>query len=173
MPIHLFQRLVVGRRRGGIDQVQHHVGARHLGQRALDADPLDRIFGGAQAGGVDHVEQDAVHRHRLHDAVAGGAGHRGDDRHLLAGQGVEQARLADVRRPDQHDVQAVAQHRALPGAVEHVVELRADRRQPAARVGRLQEVDLLLGKVQRRLDQRAQLEQRLDQDADALRELAG
>jgi len=98
---------------------------------------------------------------------------RRDDRHLLAGQRVEQARLADVRRADQDHVQPVAQHRALARAGEHVVELAADRRQAAARVGRLQEVDLLLGEVQRRLDQRAQLEQRLDQGVDAPRELAG
>ena len=47
------------------------------------------------------------------DGVARRARDRRDDRHVLAGQLVEQARLADVRPPDQHDGEPVAQQRAL------------------------------------------------------------
>ena len=61
--------------------------------------------------------------------------------------------------PDQHDVQSVAQHRALLRPPQHVVERRAHPRQATRRVGLFQEVDLFLGEVERGLDQCAQLDQ--------------
>ena len=48
-----------------------------------------------------------------------------------------------------------------------------DRSQAAARVGLLEEVDLLLGEVERGLDQHAQLDQLVAQRVDLLRERAG
>ena len=50
------------------------------------------------------------------DGVARGAGDRRDDRDLVARELVEEARLADVGRPDQHDGEPVAQQRPLPRA---------------------------------------------------------
>jgi hypothetical protein len=52
-------------------------------------------------------------------------GHRGDDRDVFAGQGVEQTRLADVGRADQHDRQPAAQHRALSRLRQHVLQIGA------------------------------------------------
>ena len=48
----------------------------------------------------------------------------------------------------------------------------AASREPAARVGALEEIDLLVGKVERRLDQHAQLDQRVGERVDLARERA-
>ena len=85
---------------------------------ALDAERLDRIVGRAQSRGVDDRQRDAVDLDRALDRVARRAGDRRDDRDLVAGEPVEQARLADVRRADQDDGEAVAQQRALARARE-------------------------------------------------------
>ena len=94
------------------------IGLLDLGPGALDADLLDGVVGVAQAGGVDEVDGYAFDADLLDDAVAGGAGDGGDDGNFGAGQGVEQAGLADVGCAGKHDVQTLAQAGAALGGVE-------------------------------------------------------
>jgi len=97
----------------------------------------------------------------------------GDDRHVLPGQRIEQARLADVGRPDQSDPQAVAQNRAQTRAAHHLVDRPLKAGDPLAHVPRSELFQVLLRKIQRRLDQRAGLCQLLGQLRQRRRELAG
>jgi hypothetical protein len=62
---------------------------------------------------------------------------------------------------------------ALAGPAQHRVHRGLDGAQLAARIGLLQEVDLLLGEVQRGLHQHAQGDDALGQGLDLLREGAG
>ena len=94
------------------------IGLLDLGPGALDADLLDGVVGVAQASGVDEVDGYAFDADLLDDAVAGGAGDGGDDGNFGAGQGVEQAGLADVGCAGKHDVQTLAQAGAALGGVE-------------------------------------------------------
>jgi hypothetical protein len=118
-----------------------------------------------------------VHRHafdldRLADLVAGGAGNVGDDRQLGAGQGVEQRALADVRLAGEHDPHAFVQQRPLTRRRQHRGDLRLRLGKPSARAGALEELDLFLRKVERRLDQEAQLDDLLGEQPDLARERA-
>ena len=115
----------------------------------------------AQPGGVDHVQRHAFDLDRLAHLVARRARDRRDDRELGAGQRVQQRALADVRLARQHDRDAFAQQRALARAVEHRFDAFDDRVELPARVGPLQEIDLFIGEVERRFDQRAQLDERI------------
>ena len=112
----------VARPRLRIDHHQRDVRARDGRPGPLDADRFDRVVGGAQSRGVDHRERNAVDLDLARDRVARRARNRRDDRDVLAGEPVEQARLADVGTPDQHHSEPVAQQRALRRAL---AELRA------------------------------------------------
>jgi hypothetical protein len=104
--------------------------------------------------------------------VARGAGHRRDDGQLGAGQRVEQRALARIRLARDHHLDAFAQQRALLRALHHGGQLRLQPFELAVGVGLLQEVDLFFGKVERGLDQHAQVDQRVAQRVDLARELA-
>ncbi len=126
----------------------------------------------AQPGRVDHVQRHAFDLDGLADPVAGGARDRRDDGQLGAGQRVEQRALADVGLAGQHHADALAQQRALLCAVEQRIQRTGNGLQPGTGTGLLQKVDVLLGKVQRRLDQHAQLHDALAQGLHLLRERA-
>ena len=91
-----------------IDHPQYEV--RLFRTRARPAHPLllDGIIGLANAGGVDHRYRIAVEIELDLDHVAGGAGMRGDDRHLASRQLIYQRRFADVRRTRDRHHQPVA-----------------------------------------------------------------
>ena len=129
----------------------------------------------AQAGGVDHVQRDAFDLDRLADLVARGAGDRRDDGQLGAGQRVQQRALADVGLAGQHDVQALAQQRALARALANTASSASTMPASWPRASaRLEEVDLLFREVERGLDQHAQVDQSASTSAcDLLRERAG
>jgi hypothetical protein len=140
-------------------QEEHRVGVADGLPAAADADALDLVAGlvvAAQAGGVDHVQRHAFDLDRLADAVARGAGDRRDDGQLGPGQRVQQRALADVGLAGQHHAQAFAQQRALARARQRGQHGLLDGVELAAGVGLLEEVDLLLGEVERGLDQHAQ-----------------
>jgi hypothetical protein len=88
------------------------------------------------------------------------------------GQCVQQRALADVRLPRKHDLDSLTQQHALARAVADPSQFGDDPREAALRIGALEEVDFLLGKVERRLDQHAQLDQRIAQLPDLNRECA-
>ena len=92
---------------------------------------------------------------------------------IVAGELVQEARLADVGAAHEHDRQAFAQQRALLRAREHPGNPRGDRLDAAAHIGRAQELDVLLGKVERGFDEHSKLDQRLDQRANLRRKHAG
>ncbi len=89
-----------------------------------------------------------------------------DDRQLGPRQRIEQRALAGIGLAGDHDLDALAQQGALAGPLLHRGQLGLQRRQLARGVGLLQEIDLLVGKVERRLDQHAQAHQRLEQGVD-------
>ncbi|MCY1434585.1 hypothetical protein D9M71_506490 [compost metagenome] len=104
--------------------------------------------------------------------VAGGAGDIGDDGCLAPGQGIEQAGFARVRPAGDHHGHAVAQQRALSGFAQHAGEFIAYLVELAEDVAIGEEVDLLLGEIDGRLDVDAQLDELLRQPMDAPGELA-
>ena len=110
---------------------------------------------------------------RALDGVARRARDRRDDRNLVAGEPVEQARLADVRarRPAPRRVRRAG---ARPGARAAAICARAaaDGRELALRVGGTQEIDVLVGKIERRLGEHPQLDERVGERAHLARELA-
>ena len=134
---------------------------------------FDRVLGLAQAGGVDDVQGHALDLDRFAHRIARRAGDLGDDGGLESGQLIEQARLADVRLTDQHDRQPFAQQRALACLCAHGLQARFEPVEPAKRVGLLEKIDLLFGKIQRRLDQHAQADQAFDEFGNARRKRAG
>ena len=119
------------------------------------------------------MQRHAFDLDRLADLVARGAGNRRDDRELGAGQRIQQRALAHVGLAGDDDLDAFAQQRALARAVEQRIELLGDRGQSAARVGLLEKIDLFLGKIERRLDQHAQLDEPVAKRMDFGREVAG
>ena len=72
-------------------ELQNEVGAAGAGERALDADALDRVGGLAQAGGVEEDDRISAEIEPRLDDIAGGAGVLGDDRHLALRKCIEKA----------------------------------------------------------------------------------
>ena len=97
----------------------------------------------------------------LPDRIAGGAGNFGHDRELLAGEPIEQARLADVRLARSTTCTPSRSRLPCRDAAEHRVELRRAAGEPLAAPAPLEEVDLFLGKIERRFDEHAQLDELL------------
>ena len=87
----------------GVDQEREHVGVGGRAPGGGDHRPVEAALGREQAGRVDE------HDLRLalgQDAAHGRAGRlrlAGDDRHLLADEGVDQRRFSRVRRADERD----------------------------------------------------------------------
>ncbi len=161
--------------RSGVRRIhheQHAVGARQLAVRAADALGLDLVGGIAQAGGIEHVQRQAVDLDALAQHVAGGAGHGRDDRGVVTREAVEQARLAGVRAPGDHDGEPVAQQRALPGGLGEPGKAPADELEPGVERAVAEEVHFLLGEVDGGLDPHAQLEHRFGEVVHLRGELA-
>jgi hypothetical protein len=76
------------------------------------------------------VSLDAVQAQLLAQQVARGAGDGADDRAFVRGQRIEQGRFADIRRADDHRVQAVDQRRPRAAAARARRQRAAHR--PAA-----------------------------------------
>ena len=123
--------------------------------------------------GVDDVEGNALDLDGLAQGVAGGAGDVGDDGPLLAGETVEQAGLADVGLTNEHHMQAIAQQAALAGAVEDGAQFGSNNLDALEGLGLDQKVHVLVGKIEGRLDQHAQVDQALTQALDFAGETAG
>ena len=118
------------------------------------------------------MQRDALDLNRLAHRVARRPGNGRHDGQVLPGEAVEQARLADVRLAGENDVQSGAQQAALLRPLERVRERRTQPLEPTARISTVERVDLLLREVERRLDERAQLDQLIDEVSDRGRELA-
>ena len=159
-------------------QEDHRVGLVDLGPAARDADALDLVGRVRSASRSPAVSTTCTGTPSIwivwRDLVARGAGNRRHDGQFGAGQRVEQRALADVGLAGQHHRHAFGQA-ARPGACGRAPA--RDRRAIASSRPRasalLEKVDLLFGKVERGLDQRAQLDEALRQRVDVARERAG
>ena len=156
-------------------QKQHRIGPGDLAPGALNADALDLVhpIAGAQAGCVHHMQRHPFDLDGLLHHVAGGASNGGDDGQLSARERVEQRALARVGLAGDHHRQALAQQRALARFGQHRRHPLLQAKQLASSVGLLQKVDLFFGKVQCRLHQHAQVDQRIAQLMHPLRKRAG
>ena len=173
MPAGSDRRLALGEAARRVHDVEHEVRAAHLHARAPQALDLDHVVGVAQARGVHDVDRQAVDVDPLAQQVARRARDLGDDRRVVARERVQQGRLAGVRPARDHDVQPVAQRPALARRVRDRREALADLGEPVAHFLRLEELRVLVRKVDRRLDVGAQLHHAQRERPDLARELAG
>ena len=138
---------------GGVADDQRDVRAlgRPLGaQRREVLDGLLDLGAAPDPGGVDEQHPAAVDLDRGVDRVAGGARDLGDDHPLAAEEGVDEARLADVRAPDhgQADdvvvlVLVVALGQQLDEPVEQVARAQALRGGDGHRVAEPEAVEVV------------------------------
>src|SRR6185503_17366662 len=138
---------------------QDEIGLRELAPRALDAEPLELVCRLAQSGGIDQRERHALDLDRLAQRIARRAGDWRDDRALLAGEAVEQARFSDVGAPREHDVNAAAQKASFAALGKDFVESLSYAVQAGRRIHAMHDIHFLLGKIEHRLGERAQLDQ--------------
>ena len=78
---------------------------------------------------------------------------------LFAGKAIEQARLAYVWRPGKHHLDARAQQASLAAAGKQLGEPAAQPRKARGRIVAMQRVHFLLREVERRLRERAQIDE--------------
>ena len=107
-----------GRLGAGVEDPEAQVGRRRRAAGALDPLPFQAAGLLTQPGGVGEFHRPAVERDCRRHHVARRAGSRRDDAALVAGQGVDEAALADVRRPGEHDL---PRPRQVPPEVPRVV----------------------------------------------------
>ena len=152
-------------------QKQHRVGALDFIPGAFDADFFNLAFCFAQTGGIDHMQRHAVDLDQLRHLVPGRAGDRRDDRQLRAGQRIEQRTFSHIRLTGDHHLNAFAQDRPLRSARHYARQARLQPLQLTPGIGLFQKINVFLGKIQRCLDQHAQMDQLLKQRLDRLRQL--
>ena len=156
------QRQVAFKLRIGADQ-DRQIGARQFIAGAAHALDFHRIQRIAQASGIDQGHADAVEIDGLAQEVARGPRQVGDDGPIACCQGVEQAGLAGVRTADDDDMQAVGKAYATAAGGKQVIEPAAGRDKVLKQLRCRQEIDLLLGKINRRFDPHAQAHDRFGQ----------
>jgi hypothetical protein len=108
----------------------------------------------------------------LAQQVAGGAGDGADDRALVGGERVEQRGLADVRRADDHRVQAVGQAQPARGLRAQSAAAAATASSCDLQRRRAQRIDVLVGKSKPASTWMRSTVSCSDQRLDAARELA-
>ena len=89
-----------------IKHLKHEIGDTHRAARAFHALRLHRVVGRSESRRVDQRHPEPIQIHDLGDEIACGARYVGDDRARGAHERVEQARFADVGRPDDRDLQS-------------------------------------------------------------------
>src|SRR6185295_16911974 len=151
---------------------QDEIGLRELAPRALDAEPLELVCRLAQSGGIDQRERHALDLDRLAQRIARRAGDWRDDRALLAGEAVEQARFSDVGAPREHDVNAAAQKASFAALGKDFVESLSYAVQAGRRIHAMHDIHFLLGKIEHRLGERAQLDQPRSESLDRRRKFS-
>ena len=114
---------------------QNEVSSMQLVLGTLDAERFDEVGRLAQARSVDQRERHAFDLDRLAQCIARGTGDRRDNRALLAGKPVEQARLADVGPSCEHHVDAAAEEATLAAFRQHFLQLRPHALKARRRVG--------------------------------------
>ena len=107
-----------GVRRGRIKHQDDQVGRRRLCQRPADALGLDAVAAVADSCRIGQLDRPAAQGGGGGEDVAGGAGLVGDDRPLVAEEGVDQAAFADVGRAGDNDPPGTSQVQAQVAAAE-------------------------------------------------------
>ena len=127
---------------GPIRDEQHQVGdvCAACRERATPFG-LDDVGRLAKAGGVDERDAKPVEIDRLGHEIARRARHLGDDRARRADERVEQARLPDVRRADDRDLQPFADQAAAARVGEQRRGPREQRRRWPSRARRARRSD--------------------------------
>ena len=140
-------------------QKQHDVGIGNGVPGTCNAHLLDHVLAVAQAGGVDDVDRYTFNLDGLLDLVTRGAGNGRHYGQLGTGQGVEERGLAGIGLPGNDHADAFAQQGALARLLQDQLQTGKDVVELALGIGFLQEVDLFFGKIQRGLDQHAQVDE--------------
>ncbi len=147
-------------------QPEHAVRPLELSARAADAFLLDRVGAVVHPRGIDDVQRQPVDLDVLAQQVPRRAGNRRDDGGVVAGKGVQQARLAGVGGASDDYPGAVAQQAPLARRSDESLE-------PAGHVGDVRkqraiakEVDVVVGEIDRGLDEGAQAGELLRYRAD-------
>src|SRR5882672_567871 len=137
---------------------------------ARDADCLDLVGSVSQTGSIDDIHGHALNLDGLTHCVPRGAGNFSDDGKVLSGEPVEERRFPYVRLASQYDLEPAAKDTALTAAGKRAANLFLQVPQAPVGVLSVYLVDFLLGKVQGRFHQRAQLDEPLRKGSDDLRE---
>src|SRR5690554_4508829 len=130
-----------------VDDQQNAVGFLYGAPGTSYALLLDNVGAVAQAGRVDDVQRHAVNVDMLAKHVAGSACHVGNDRGLVAGESIQEARFARVRTPCDHQVHAVAKYLSAPSARQYGGELGVELLEAVSNIAFAEEIDLFVGKV--------------------------
>src|SRR5258706_9881411 len=153
-----------------VDDKKQRIGVSDHLPGARDADCLDLVGSVSQTGRIDDVHGHALDLNGLTHCVPRGAGNFSDDGKVLSGQPVEERRFPYVRLAGQYDLEPAAKDTALTAAGERAPNIFLQVPQAPVGVLPVYLVDFLLGKIQGRFHQRAQLDEALRKVSDHLRE---
>ncbi len=117
------------------------------------------------------MQRYALDLNRAAQGVARRSGNGRDDGQFVAGELVEQAGFPNVGLANENDLQATLQQAPLLRAIEHCQQSVTQPGQAAKGIGRLKEVDFLIGKIERRFGQRTQFGELIDKQMDFFGEL--
>src|SRR6267378_1058026 len=137
---------------------------------ARDADGFDRVHRVTQTGGVDDIHGHALDLNGLAYGIACGAGNFSDDCEVLSGEPVEKRRFSYVRLAGQYDLKSAAKHAASTAADKRPTHFLLEVPQAPAGLFSVHFIDFLLGKIQGRFHQYAQLNEPFFKASDRLRE---
>ncbi len=154
-----------------VDDKQHAIGACHFNFGAADAFLLDDIATLTEARCIQHVQRHAIDIDPLAHDVAGRTGNRSNDGGLVAGEFVQQARLAGVGTAGNDHGHSFAEQATLASALLNAVEVLANGLEPLGQLLVGEEVDFLFGEVYCRFDVSAQVNHRVGETADHRGEL--
>jgi len=146
-----------------IDDQQGEIGDDELTASARYTLLLHRVDCGAETGGIDNVQRQAIDVDLFTDQIAGRAWLAGDDRGRIAGECVEEARLAAIGSTGEHHMQAVTQQTALASGSFKVCKAGCNDGDAPLEFAVAQQLDFFVRKVDGGLDVDAQTGQLLVQ----------
>ncbi len=117
---------------------------------------LDDVLGVANAGRIRNVHGYAIEIDRLPQHIARRAGDFRDDGGVLPRQGVQQARLARVGRPNDRQHDPIPQQAPLLSLLQQQAQIRPRPVEALQHVAFDQKVDFLFGEIDGRLDKHTQ-----------------
>ncbi len=128
---------------------------------ALNADFLHDIRRLPEAGRIDDMYRYAFDYQFVPQRIARCPGNFRNDRHFFLCEAIQQTRFADVRLADQHDFRAIAQNPALLRFGQQSRHCCSQATQLFQCAAAFEKIDFFLGKIQSRLDQASQFDERI------------